>query len=492
MNPAETGAAPCPYDASPDAALAAVRTHEGPILVDLDETLYLRNSTEDFIDCARPGLLALLLLRSLDLLKPWRLTGGVDTRDTWRTCAISFLFPWTRWYWRARVRFLAEYHVNRDLKAALMARARPFTILTTGFESVVRPLLAAMGFANAPLIAARMSSFADRRKGKLHMATRELGAETVSRCLVVTDSVSDLDVLHSCERPLRTIWPQASYRHALARVYLPGQYISQIKRPGQPYIWGSIIQEDYIFWLLSSIGMAINPTAHFIGLLFLLLSFWAIYERGYVDNDFVAFRHESDPKLSANFGRVLVATPAVQPWIWALLSGAAGVAILHPDQTYFMAYFALWTAILILTYFCFICYNRLDKNTRVWLYPLLQFWRIAAFTAIVPVEPAGAVALGALLMSRLVPYMVYRLSKASDWPDTRSELLRLIIFVILSVLIASSVGLSMLLTWSALALLLWIAYRARRDICAVFDSARRLDRSRRPSHQGREPASKSQ
>jgi hypothetical protein len=46
------------YDPSPDSTLAAVRTHEGPILVDLDETLYQRSSTENFIDCAQPGLLA--------------------------------------------------------------------------------------------------------------------------------------------------------------------------------------------------------------------------------------------------------------------------------------------------------------------------------------------------------------------------------------------------------------------------------------------------
>jgi hypothetical protein len=88
--------ATCQYDASPSEALAAVRTHQGPLLVDVDETLYLRNSTEDFIDCAWPGLLALLLLRVLDVLKPWRLTGGIDTRDTWRVCAISIFFPWTR------------------------------------------------------------------------------------------------------------------------------------------------------------------------------------------------------------------------------------------------------------------------------------------------------------------------------------------------------------------------------------------------------------
>src|SRR5271156_3775766 len=72
------------YVASPDATLSAIRAYDGPLLIDLDETLYLRNSTEDFIDCARPALLALLLLRMFDILEPWRLTGGIDTPATWR------------------------------------------------------------------------------------------------------------------------------------------------------------------------------------------------------------------------------------------------------------------------------------------------------------------------------------------------------------------------------------------------------------------------
>jgi hypothetical protein len=56
---------------------------------------------------------------------------------------------------------------------------------------------------------------------------------------------------------------------------------------------------------------------------------------------------------------------------------------------------------------------------------------------------------------------------------------RLISFVLLSLMIVCSLDLSILLTWSALALLLWNVFRARRDICAIFNSARRLDRSTR-------------
>ena len=221
--------------------------------------------------------------------------------------------------------FFAERYVNQELKAALKARAHQPIILTTGFKSTVKPLLDAMGFANAPLIAARMYSFADRRNGKLQMATRELGAETVGCSLVLTNSANDSEILQSCARPLRTFWPKARYRPALGGVYLPGEYISHIKHPGERYIFRGILQEDFAFWLLSSIGLAIHPAAHVVGLLLLLLSFWAIYERGYVDNDLVGSRYEPDPKLSATFGSARVATPALQPWIWGLLAGAAAV-----------------------------------------------------------------------------------------------------------------------------------------------------------------------
>ncbi len=276
-----SGTPTCQYDAPPNAALAAVLAHGGPVLVDLDETLYLRNSTEDFIDCVWPGLLGLMLLRVLDVLRPWGLTGGIGTRDNWRVCAISIFFPWTHWRWRAKVQHFAECYVNQELRAILKVRTQAPVILTIGFKSIVTPLLAAMGFAEARLIAARMYPFADRLNGKLHMVTRELGAETVGNSLIVTDSLDDLEVLRSCARPLRTVWPGACYRRALRRVYLPGEYISQIKRPGERYIYRGILQEDFAFWLLSSIGLAVRPASHVVGILLLLLSFWAIYERGY-------------------------------------------------------------------------------------------------------------------------------------------------------------------------------------------------------------------
>jgi hypothetical protein len=62
--------------------------------------------------------------------------------------------------------------------------------------------------------------------------------------------------------------------------------------------------------------------------------------------------------------------------------------------------------------------------------------------------------------------------------------------VLLSVLIVCAFGPSVLLTWTALALLLWNVFRARHEIYAVYNSARRLDQSlARPKtrHNERDP-----
>jgi hypothetical protein len=55
-----------------------------------DDPLYPGNLIEVFAYYARPGLLAFLLLRMLDALKPRRLIGIIDTLGTWRVCACHF------------------------------------------------------------------------------------------------------------------------------------------------------------------------------------------------------------------------------------------------------------------------------------------------------------------------------------------------------------------------------------------------------------------
>ena len=475
-----------PHDASPEAAIAAIRAFNGPLLLDLDETLYLSNSTEDFIDSARPGSAAAGLMKILDWIKPWRWTGGEATRDVWRVRVVTLLFPWTAGRWRQRIPRLVERFANQPLVGALRDHASPPIIVTAGFRPIVTPLIAALDLGDARIVASRPSSFEDRLRGKLALAVDTLGEDAVRRGLVITDSTDDLPLLDACTRPLRTVWPDARYRAALGDIYLPGLYLNRIKRPGERYIVRGILQEDFAFWLLASIGLAAVPVLHAAGLLFLLFSFWTIYECGYVDNDQIAARYENDPKLSVAFREEPVATPRWEPWIWALIFGAIAIPLLRwpaPPAAgaigkEFMTDFAKWLGVLLATHGWFLLYNRFDKPTRVWLYPGLQLARSAAFAVLVPVTALGTVALSAHVLAKWLPYYVYRVG-GKDWPETPQTLTRLLFFVVMALLLALTQGTSVLMNWTGAALLGWNLFRARNDLLTTVKRARRLDRPRR-------------
>ncbi len=466
-----------PYDASPEAALAAIRAFDGPLLLDLDETLYLRNSTEDFIDSARPGNAAAALMKMLDWIKPWRWTGGDATRDIWRVRLVTLLFPWTAGRWRQRAPELAERFTNKPLVGALRAHATKPIIVTMGFRAIVTPLVAALGLGETKIVAVRWSGFKERAHGKLPLVVAALGEDTVRRGLVITDSTDDLPLLGFCMRPLRTVWPDARYRSAFSDIYLPGLYLSRVKRPGERYIVRSILQEDFAFWLLTSMVMAASPLSHVAGLLFLLLSFWTIYETGYVDNDRVAARFEEEPKLSSAFHHAMVATPRWEPWLWATIAGAIAIPLLRWPAAATLADFAKWFAVLLGTQAWYYFYNRFDKPTRVWLYLGLQLARTAAFVALVPIVAIGRAALIAHILAKWLPYYVYRFG-GKDWPDGHMRLTRLLFFVVMAVLLAATNGSAELLNWTAAALLAWNLFRARDDLRAVMKSARRIDRPR--------------
>ncbi len=470
--------------AMPVPVIDTVLAYPGPILLDLDETLYLRNSTEDFIDSARPAVLALLTMRLLDFIEPWRWTGGIETRDVWRVRSIMLLFPWIHRRWKARVKTLAASAANVPLINAVKARASKGSttpiITTIGFRKIVTPLIDALDLPpQIRIVAARSGNFDDRRGGKLRLVVAALGNETVRRALVLTDSSQDEALLSACAMPLQTVWPAAHFRPALRDIYLPGQYLTQVKRPGERYISRGILQEDFALWVLCSVMLAAHPVSHVLALMFLLLSFWSVYESGYVDNDRIAARYEEDPKLASAFSDGQPVTPRWAPWIWALLSGAAGVALLRGTGSEAAIGLGIWCAVLLATAGMFALYNRFDKSTRIWLYPTLQLARGAAFVVLVPINLVGAIAIGAHVLAKWVPYYFYR-GAGKAWPEATHFMTRLLFFVVVTVLIACAVGVDAFWTWSAAALLAWNLFRARRELLATVGTAVRLDKQQRP------------
>ena len=464
-----------------EAALESIAGHRGPMLIDFDETLLLCNSTECFIDCAWPGLLALLLLRLLDLLKPWKLSGGEITRDNWRVGLIVVLMPWTWLRWKRRVATLAIQHANWPLQQALRANGSGASIIVTlGFSRIIAPLARAMGMSELRLVGSRIFHPLDRRGGKLALCRTALGEASVTQALAVSDSLTDLPLLDSCKTGLLVQWPEARLEPALRRVYLPGRYISRIKHPGQRYILRAILQEDFTLWILASVGLAASPLWHSAGLLLLLISFWAVYEQGYADNDRCGARYERNPKLSAEFFAEEVPIRFIEPWVWAAAFGTLGLLALRYPLVPAPGDFLRWAAVLGATHLLFRFYNRIDKSSRVWLYSGLQFARGAAFVAVVAIPPVGVAALGAHLFARWTPYYFYR-QGGRHWVNDTLHLMRLILFCWLAALLAMADGIDSILNWTAAALLAWNVIRARRELTMAWKAARRIDRQGVPS-----------
>jgi hypothetical protein len=459
-------------------ALAAIVGHEGPVLLEFDETIYLGSSTEDFIDSARPALLALLIMRLLDAIRPWRWTGGEVTRDVWRVRAIMMLFPWTRKYWPRRARTLARTGANAPLIETLRKRAESkaatTVIAASGFDFIVAPLCTALGLPALRIIAARATTFADRRAGRLRMVASRVGHEAVRRAIVMTGAKQNDSLLEGCAVPLRVEWVQTPVRVALSNRYLPGQYVTFIKRPGERYLTRTILQEDFALWVLATIGLSSQPFAHVAALACLLLSFWSIYECGHVDADELAARRaDVDGKRTSPSAQRSIPTPKILPWIWALLGGAAGVAILRGFNLSALWVFGVWNGVLLATYGLFVLHNRADVQTRPWTYGGLQVLRSAAIFAVAPVLLVGSLAIGADVAAR---WMAFTYAKLEKEPPVSYALARLLFFVLLCAFVALSAGVGVFAgIWGA-ALLLWAVVCARTALAELILHVRAEER----------------
>jgi hypothetical protein len=247
--------------------------------------------------------------------------------------------------------------------------------------------------------------------------------------------------------------------------------LTQIKRAGERYIVHGILLEDFALWVLCSIFYTPSPFVHVVGLLALLISFWAVYECGYVENDRMALLYEDVPTLNDAFGKQEVVTTQLQPWIWAVFFGLLGVFLLTSNP---LRGLGAWIGVLLGTRLCFWFYNRIDKSSRVWLYPALQLARSASFAVLVPIDLPASLAIGAHVFARWVPYYGYR-NGSGGWPEMPAFLIRLLFFTILCGVVATQ-NVAALLTPTAAALLGWILFRARRELLQVFTGLHRIDR----------------
>jgi len=470
------------------------------IIVDFDETLFLRNSTAEYLDNLRPRLLGLLLIKIISLLKPWswlpKPFQGIQVRDWFLVFIPTIFLPWTWFLWQIKAKQLAKNHGNQELiKAVNQNTNSQVVVATLGFNFIVNPILRCLPIRQDLLLGCRLWQGAlDRGKGKLKMIQERLPQSSIESAIVVTDSVDDLPLLQVVKQPCLVIWPLAKYIPPLKNVYLPFFYLEKVKRVGENYTLRVIAWDDVPILLFAFSWQADHSLLHGVGIISLLVSFWCVYELGYYENDYVAEQYEEKPKLSITYHIYKEMMNTWHPWFWSLVFGVVGVALLDKAaginllfsskflETSFSTLDPIflpclyWLGFLLLLRWCFWVYNHLNKHTRTWLYLLLQSFRYYGFLAVTATNPIGTSLLSSQILSRSVLYVVYRYSggNADNWPKQVPEkLLRLLIFMfLLSAIAFGSQSFTLWENWQAWAIVAWCLVQGQGQIRRMLSQVR--------------------
>ena len=473
------------------------------LVVDFDETLFLRNSTELFLDSARPAVLAAIVGRLIDFLKPWRLCAryrdGFAVADWLRVLCIVCLMPWIVWRWQKLAPQLARTYLNPEL-ATLLAKGRfkRIVVASHGFAFIIAPLLRAMPI-DAELVASPFwSGFLARARGKRLVLEQRYGASAVSGATVITDHAHhDADILAIAAIPLVVVWPEARYERAFARTYVPLVYTERAKHPTHLHLLGVFFAKDWMVLVLGSALLAPDPLLTAVGLAFLIVSFAIVYEVGYHENDYLGRRREAKPILNRERLALAGTVHEGQAWLFGALVAIPGALILafshasawHPSGNLAegtVLLLAIWLALLALIRVTFWLFNRIDERSRLLLHLPLQLmkglWLVWALG--LPLSHVGAALLLANSMCAWIPYVIYRMGGVR-W-QTPDNLIRLLLMLLLVSGSAAAGASDELLHWQAIAVLVWALYKARKDLVRLCKEAHMLpDRADVPSFGGK-------
>ena len=473
------------------ASLPAKLDPETPLILDFDETYWLRNSTEVFLAGVRPAWLAAFVLRLIEVLRPWRFLPGPDKDHVWRDWtrvnAVILLFPWSLALWRRRAVALGPRWLNPML-AELVERvpADRRWLVSNGFRPIVAPLVDALpGSARLELLASPLlCGFAWRRRGKRAIVEAALGPATLEKAVVVTDNDEDAELLAAAGHAVHHKWPDASYEPAHADAYLPFYYMERIKRPGASHLLNVVLKDELILLLLIYLW-ATPSLAVLLAILVLHASFWVIYEILYVENDRVAAALEAEPTLSSAYHDTPHRFSEPGAWLFGLGLGALGVLILQLAPAAIttpglLVSLALWAGLLGALRALAYLYNHVDKTTRVPLYLPLQAFKLLGLALLLPLPLAAMPLVAAHLASLWLPYVAYRLpGRTREAWRAPIQLYRLVLALVFSLALGlaawSPAAAATGLDGSSAALLAvglaWFALKARADLQALVRNA---------------------
>ena len=474
-----------------------------PIIVDFDETLFLLNSSAEYLNSLQPRFIAAIILKFLSFTKPWRflIKSGKDSevRDWFLILSMTLLFPWNIFLWQKTARKLAQKYSNTELITELGKNNQTNIIIATlGFQFVVEPILKFMSLDHSQLISCRFWQGAkDRQKGKLAMVQEYVKQEQISTGMLITDSLDDESLLKEVANPFLITWSQAKYNSPMTDIYFPLYYLEKIKRPGDNYLLKAILLDDFPIIFLAFSWLSPQPILHGIAIAFLAISFWCIYEYGYYENDLVAEKYEDKPQLSKNYQAYKHTASWWKPWPWSLALGTFGIIFLEASQkvtsifdwellknsNFFlddaMSLALYWTGFLLASRLCFWVYNYVNKKTRIWLYIILQITRYCGFIVVTATNIVGMSALLSQIFTRSTSYIMYRYSGGTkqSWPNLPEHFLKLLLFI--SMVLGMSIAVSdwsIFFGWQTVAFVLWFVFRSKTQTQKIIKEFKLISR----------------
>ena len=272
------------------------------------------------------------------------------------------------------------------------------------------------------------------------------------------------------------------------KTYIPFFYSENIKRPNKKFILHTVLGEDLIILLLAFIYSSTYFWQNAISLFLLQISFWCIYELGYIENDLVGEKFEDKAVLSDNYSSRKYTFSWWQPWLWSFILSALGIITIksidiNNDYLTFLPFvsnnqfllaekYLLWIAFLVALRAIFYIYNHLNKQSRIWLYSLLQAFRYCGYLVLFTTNIIGLMLLISKILTRTMQYILYRYmgGKSSNWPaDFPRYFFCLTIFLLLVCIIAANErNVFLILNYQVMAIALFCIARGCKQFYKVF------------------------
>lgn len=449
------------------------------VVVDFDETLWLRNCTEEFLSSVRPRFLAAIVLQVLGILKPWRLfqRGSPNHYRDWiRVLAVLAVAPWSLWLWRRKAAELGPRYVNRPLLDAIQRTQGPtIVVVSLGFREILSPLLKAI---DPRLILQESCSLRSgarlRMEGKAAALKRHVGADALRRALVITDSEADRDLLDASDHPFLVEWPAAQYEQAGLKPLMPFVYLQRVKRPDENYFRNAVLGHDLPVLLLAFAAVSDQVLLASGAILLFVLGFFAAYETGYYENDRMGLLLERKPKVSPQFHTLGRNFSPGFAWSVAILLTGLGSLLIYdahswlPDAlgvTGLAAFAAVWgmfVAYLLFMRLLFRWQNVVEPVGRIVPMLGLQVGRTLGYALVLSTSVIGALFCVAHGVSRWIPYAIYRFGGSRrDVPNHLNSLMLLVLF---AAAVAVGGNAEFLLNWQSALIFAYAGARGGKDL----------------------------